>query len=96
MAEEFSKHTAANGRMTFGLERTKKLTGLMHWIQDCSRCNDDPDHTVFDEDALAEAQSCAQIRKSDLELDDMNTKAANPGKFKDKRKCMARVEQGFH
>jgi hypothetical protein len=61
MAEEFSKRTVANGCMTFGLGRTKKLTGLMHWIQDCFRCNDDPDHTVFDEDALAEAQSRAQI-----------------------------------
>jgi hypothetical protein len=86
MAEEFSKCTAANGRMTFGLGRTKKLTGLMHWIQDCFRCNDDPNHTIFDEDALAEAQSCAQIRKSDLELVDTNTKAANPGKLKDECK----------
>jgi hypothetical protein len=58
----------------------------MHWIQDCFRCNDDPDHTVFDEDALVEAQSCAQICKSDLELVNTNTKAANPGKFKDERK----------
>ena len=86
MAEEFSKRTAANGRMTFGLGRTKKLTALMHWIQDCFRCNDDPDHTVFNEDTLAEAQSRAQIRKSDLELVDTNTKAADPGKFKDERK----------
>jgi hypothetical protein len=86
MAEEFSKRTVANGRMTFGLGCTKKLTGLMHWIQDCFRCNDYPDHTDFDEDALAEAQSCAQIRKSDLELVNTNTKAANPGKFKDERK----------
>jgi hypothetical protein len=86
MAEEFSKCTAVNGRMTFGLGRTKKLTALMHWIQDCFRCNDDPNHTVFDEDTLAEAQSHAQIHKSDLELVDTNTKAANPGKFKDERK----------
>jgi hypothetical protein len=63
MAEEFSKRTAANGRMTFGLGCTKKLTGLMHWIQDCFHCNNDPDHTIFDEDALAEAQSCTQIHK---------------------------------
>jgi hypothetical protein len=86
MAKEFSKHTAANGRMTFGLGRTKKLTGLMHWILDCFRCIDDPNHTIFDEDALAEAQSCARICKSDLELVDTNTKAADPGKFKDERK----------
>lgn len=86
MAEEFSKRTAANGRMTFGLGRTKKLTGLMHWIQDCFRTDDVPDHTLFDDVALAEAQSRAHIRKSDLDLVDTNAKAADPGKFKDERK----------
>jgi hypothetical protein len=30
MAEEFGKRTAANGRIVFGLGRTKKLTGVMH------------------------------------------------------------------
>jgi hypothetical protein len=86
MAEEFSKRTAANGRMTFGLGRTKKLTGLMHWIQDCFRTNDEPDHTMFNEQALDEAQSRAHIRKSDLDLVDTNSKVADPGKFKDERK----------
>jgi hypothetical protein len=86
MAEEFAKRTVANGRMTFGLGRTKKLCGLMHWIQDCFRCADDPDHTVFDEQTLNEAQSRALIRKSDLDLVDTNSKAADPGKFKDERK----------
>jgi hypothetical protein len=82
MAEEFSKRTAVNGRMTFGLGRTKKLICLMHWIQDCFRTDDDPDHTAFDEQALAEAQSCAHVRKSDIDLVDTNAKTANPGKFK--------------
>jgi hypothetical protein len=47
MAEEFSKRMAANGHMTFGLGRTKKLTGPIHWIQDRFHCNDTPDHTVL-------------------------------------------------
>jgi hypothetical protein len=72
--------------MTFGLVRTKKLIGLMHWIQDCFRTDDDPNHTTFDEQALAEAQSRAHVRKSDIDLVDTNAKAANPGKFKDKLK----------
>jgi hypothetical protein len=98
MAEEFSKHTAANRRMTFGLGCTKKLTGLMHWIQDCFRCNDDPDHTIFDEDALAEEQSRAQIRKSDLELADTNIKAADPGKFRTNANglSLARLSSTFY
>jgi hypothetical protein len=86
MVEEFVKHTVANGRMTFGLGCTKKLIGLMHWIQDCFHTDNDPNHTAFDEQALAEAQSCAHICKSDIELVSTNAKAANPGKFKDKCK----------
>ena len=40
MAEEFSKHTVAQGCITFGLGHTKKLTSLMHWVQDCFHTND--------------------------------------------------------
>ena len=35
MTEEFGKRTAANRRIVFGLGRTKKLIGAMHWVQDC-------------------------------------------------------------
>jgi hypothetical protein len=86
MAEEFHKRTIPNGRIIFGLGRTKKLIGIMHWIQDCYRASDVPDHNNFSEQALAEAQSRALIRKSDVELVDTNTKAADPKKFKDERK----------
>jgi hypothetical protein len=41
---------------------------------------------IFNEEALAEAQSRALIRKSDIDLVDTNTKAADPGKFRDERK----------
>jgi hypothetical protein len=86
MADEFGKRSQQNGRIIFGLGRTKKLTGVMHWIQDCHRTSDVPDHNNFNEQALAEAQSRALIRKSDVDLVDTNTKAADPGKFKDERK----------
>jgi hypothetical protein len=86
MADEFGKRTVANGRIVFGLGRTKKLTGVMHWIQDCYRADDAPSHENFNNEALFEALSLAQIRKSDVELVVTNTKAADPGKFKDERK----------
>jgi hypothetical protein len=86
MAEEFHKHTIPNGKIIFGLGRTTKLIGIMHWIQDCYRASDVPDHNNFSEQALADAQSRALIRKSDVELVDTNTKAADPKKFKDERK----------
>ena len=82
MVEEFSKQTVAQGRITFSLGRTKHLTGLVHWIQDCFRASDDPDDVTFDEEALAEAQSHSLVRKSDIDLVNTNSKAADPGKFK--------------
>ena len=59
MAEEFSKHTVAQGCITFSLGHTKKLTGLMHWVQDCFHTNDEPDYMTFNDKQLAEAQSHA-------------------------------------
>jgi hypothetical protein len=35
MADEFGKRAQANGRIVFGLGRTKNLVGVMHWVQDC-------------------------------------------------------------
>jgi hypothetical protein len=86
MAEEFAKRSIPNGRIIFGLGRTKKLVGVMHWIQDCHRTSDEPDIENFNDEALDEAQSRALVRKSTIDLVDTNTKAADPGKFKDERK----------
>jgi hypothetical protein len=59
----------------------------MHWIHDCFRASDAPhDHASFNDEALYQALSLAQIRKSDIELVTTNSKAADPGKFKDERK----------
>ena len=60
----------------------------MHWVQDCFRANDIPNHNDFDEPALFEALCLSQIRKSDINLVNTNTKEANPGKFKDKCKLL--------
>jgi hypothetical protein len=81
MTEEFAKRSVAQGRITFGLGCIKRLTGLMHWMQDCFRTNDDPNDMVFNKEALAEAQSRALIHESDIDWVDTNIKAADPGKF---------------
>ena len=86
MADEFGKRTQANGQIVSGLGRTKKLTGVMHWVQDCHRASDIPNHENFVEETMYEALSLAQIRKSDIELVTTNSKAADPGKFKNERK----------
>ena len=38
MAEEFSKRTVAQGRISFRLHRIKLLLGVMHLVQDQDRC----------------------------------------------------------
>ena len=86
MAAEFGKRAAAQGHILFGLGRTKKLTGVMHWVQDCYRAGDTPDHADFTTAAMFEALSLAQVRESDIDLVSTNSKAADPGKFKDERK----------
>ena len=88
MASDFGKRTQAQGRIVFGLGRTKKLTGVMHWVQDSYRAGDAPDRMNFNMVALYEALSRAQIRESDIELVKTNTNAADPGKFKDERKLL--------
>ena len=42
MAKSFAKRTQANGRIIFETARTKKLKGLLNWVQDCLRCKDTP------------------------------------------------------
>jgi hypothetical protein len=84
MAKGFAKHTIANGCMTFGVGCLKKLIGVMHWIQDHYCIGKIKDHNKFSKDEPMQALVCAQICKSDLDLVDTNTKAADPSKFKDK------------
>ena len=86
MAEEFGKGVVADGRIVFGLGRIKKLIGVMHWIQDCYRTSDIPDHREFDDEALARATRRALIRQVEKDLVETNAKAANPGKFKSETK----------
>lgn len=86
MADEFGKRTTAQGRIVFGLGRLKRMLGAMHWVQDCYRSSDVPNHVNFDDGALLQALSLANVRKLDIDLVDTNTKAITPGKFKDERK----------
>jgi len=59
---------------------------MMHWVQDCYRANDIPNHANFNDVVLFEALGLAQVRKSDIDLVATNAKAVDPGKFKDERK----------
>ena len=37
LAESYSRRTVAEGRVIFGLRRTRYMIGLIHWIQDFDR-----------------------------------------------------------
>lgn len=81
VATEYSKRTVANGKITFGFNRTKMLTGLMHWVQDQWRMGMIPDQEgPIGLAATAEALSNADIRKNMSDNQDTASKAADPGK----------------
>ena len=91
MAESFSKRSPAANCIIFGMRRIKWLISMMHWAQDHQQCSEDPDlddianADKFKEALLVSAQR-ASLRKTDAEQVDTISKAADPGKFKDKKK----------
>ena len=91
IAESFSKRSPAANRIIFGMRRIKWLISMMHWTQDHQRCSEDPDlddianADEFKQALLVLAQR-ASHRKTDAAQVDTISKAADPGKFKDKKK----------
>lgn len=85
MADQFRKRTVVpNRHSVLGFGRIKKLIGVMHWVQEFYRANNIPTTRT------SRWRSClkrlALVRKSDLEFVGTNSEAADPGRFKDKRK----------
>ena len=91
MADGYEKHTQAQGCIPFGLQHIKLLIGVMHWVQDQDRC-----YRNASTGNIADANEFrgiidisiqrAALRKVEDDQVDMISKAADPGKFKDKRK----------
>ena len=48
MATEWAGRTSQNGRITFGVRRTKLLKGLTHWVQDLYRVSGVPHINILD------------------------------------------------
>ena len=91
MADGYEKHTQAQGRIPFGLQRIKLLIGVMHWVQDQDHCYrnvstvDIADANEFREIIDISIQRAALQKVEDDQVDTIS-KAADPGKFKDERK----------
>ena len=66
----YSKRTAADGRLIFGLQKTKCLKSMIHWVQDFARVSQTPNIDDLDEasfrSALGVAAQSSTIRKQEL------------------------------
>ena len=71
LASGFSKRTAADGRIHFGLNRTKRLKSLIHWVQDFERVSEYPSLDGMDQNlfqaALKLASERNEIRKQEAD-----------------------------
>jgi hypothetical protein len=90
LAESYSRRTVADGRAIFGLRRIRYMIGLIHWVQDYGRIGEEPTLVGIDNAeqfraALDDASQRADVRKIEKDQSDTVSKAADPGKFKDRK-----------
>ena len=99
LSNSFATRTAADGRLLFGLKRTKYLKGLAHFIQDFFRVSKIPSinglsSTTFC-DALDVALQRSVIRDTMIRNSKVAAEAANPGKL-DSENNWKKWEERFH
>ena len=86
----FASRVVADGRILFGLRRTKYLKGFTHFIQDFARVNELPviqklSKTTF-RDALDIALQRAEVRSNMIRNSKLAAETANPGKLDSENK----------
>ena len=90
LENSYSKRTAADGRLIFGLQETNRLKSMIHWVQDFARVSETPNMDDLDEasfrDALGVAVQRFTIRKQEAKDASSVSSKASPGKLKDDRK----------
>ena len=83
LSEAFARRLATNGKINFGIRRTKKLKYMMHWAQDFIRVSERPTTVGLDEtlflQALNMAGERADIRKQLEEQSAVKAKESSPG-----------------
>jgi hypothetical protein len=62
LAESYSKRTVNDGRIIFGLQRTKRLKAFIHWVMDFKRVNRNPTLDGLNQDSFCEALRVAEQR----------------------------------
>ena len=83
LSASFSRRTNTNGRIAFGIRRTKKLMHLLHWVHDATRCSYSPSLDGYTQAsflaALSVAGERADVRCQIKEKSDVKAKEASPG-----------------
>ena len=86
----YSKRTAADGRLIFGLQKTNRLKSMIHWVQDFTIVSETPNIDDLDEASfragLGVAAQRSTIRKQEAKDASSVSSEASPGKLKDDRK----------
>ena len=87
LAESYGRRTVANGRSIFGLRHIRYLIRLIHWVQDFARVGEEPTLAGINNMAsFRKALDTADVWKVEKDQADTVSKAAELGKFKDKKK----------
>ena len=60
----YSKRTAADGRLIFGLQNTKRLKLMIYWVQDFARVRETPNINDLDESSFRAAVGVAAQRST--------------------------------
>ena len=60
----YSKRTAADGRLIFGMQKTKRLKSMIHWVQDFARVSKTPNIDDLDEASFRAALGVAAQRST--------------------------------
>ena len=83
LSDSFSRRTANNRRIVFGIHQTKKLRFLLHWVQNVYRVLSVPSIATLDEvtftAALNRAGARADVRALISTQSEHRQKEASPG-----------------
>ena len=83
LSESFSRRTQANGRIDFGIQRTKKMKFMLHWIHDFYRTSSTPSTEGLNQEPIlqeiAVAGERSDVRRQLKEQSVVKDKEGSPG-----------------
>ena len=90
LEKSYAKCPGKSVGMLFGLQRTKKIKSLMHWVQDFTRVDKVPTFKELDKESFTRAIAVLVHRELIWSKESKDASAvsaeASPGKLKDERK----------